>query len=166
MPRATKGAKAPASLPEKTFVLDNGGYLMKAGFAPTGEEPDEESLKRCHSVPNVVVKLGSEGGGKTYIASQIDTQITRWNEALFRRPVEHGQVVSWDAQREIWDFSFFDDKTAHKDVFVSAPEETTFILGDQPSSLHALQKNADEIIMEEWGFGGYMRTLSRESIMG
>ncbi|RMZ90245.1 hypothetical protein DV736_g2521, partial [Chaetothyriales sp. CBS 134916] len=86
--------------------------------------------------------------------------VTQWSEAVFRRPVEHGQVVSWEAQMEIWDSSFFNTKTAHKDLLITNPEDTTFIFGEHPNTLPALQKNADEIIMEEWGFGGYMRTLA------
>ena len=43
------------------------------------------------------------------------------------------------------------------------PEETTLILTEAPNNLPALQKNADEMVMEEWGFGGYMRTLGRHN---
>jgi actin-related protein 6 len=159
MPRATKtGARVPPGLPAKTFILDNGSYSVKAGFAPKGDEDDETSLLRCHIIPNSVVKTRDR---KIYVASQMDQNVTQWSEAVFRRPVEHGQVVSWEAQKEIWDFSFFDERTAHKDLLIAHPEDTTLIFSENPNALPALQRNADEIIMEEWGFCGYMRTLSR-----
>lgn len=78
---------------------------------------------------------------------------------MFRRPVEHGQIVSWEAQKEIWDQSFFDEKTAQRDLLIAQPEETTLILTEAPNTIPALQKNADEIIMEEWRFGGYSRVV-------
>ena len=159
MPRATKGARAPPGLPAKTFVIDNGGYAIKAGFAPDIEQQDDEqTLSSCNVISNSIVKTRDR---KTYVASQTDKDVTQWSEAVFRRPVERGQVVSWEAQKEIWDFSFFDEKTARKDMLISQPEENTLILGEHSNTLPALQKNADEIIMEEWGFGGYMRTLGR-----
>ncbi|RMZ79597.1 hypothetical protein DV737_g3296, partial [Chaetothyriales sp. CBS 132003] len=155
--RRAKGARARAQLPSRSFVVDNGAYSIKAGFAPEGLEADEQTLSTCHVVPNAIVKTRDR---KTYIASHMDRHVTQWSEAVFRRPVEHGQVVSWEAQKEIWDFSFFNPKTAHKDLLITNPEDTTFIFGEHPNTLPALQKNADEIIMEEWGFGGYMRALA------
>ena len=67
--------------------------------------------------------------------------------------------MSWEAQKEIWEHDFFDRKTAHNSVFVKEPEHTTLILTEAPNTMQALQRNADEIIMEEWGFGGYARVV-------
>lgn len=155
MPRATKGARGPAGLPAQTFIIDNGEYSLKAGFAPAEQQDDSTSLSQCLVIPNSIVKTRDR---KTHVAAQMDKDITQWSEAVFRRPVEHGQVVSWEAQKEVWDFSFFDDRSASKDLLITQPEETTLILGENSNVLPALQKNEDEIIMEEWGFGGYMRT--------
>lgn len=157
MPRATKAAaRAPPQLPSRTLVLDNGGYSIKAGFAPSQPETDGQTLPQCHTIPNAIVRTRDR---KTYVAAQMDTDVTQWSEAVFRRPVEHGQLVGWEAQKEIWDHSFFDEKTAKKELFVAQPEQTTLLLAENPSIIPTLQKNADEIIMEEWGFGGYTRVL-------
>ena len=158
-PRLSKApAQAPVGLPEQTFVLDNGASTIKAGFAPNDGEADDESLPRCHIIPNAIVRGRDR---KTYIAAQMDNDVTQWSEATFRRPIEHGQLVGWESQKEIWEYSFFDEKTATKEVLVTQPETTTLILSESPNTLPALEKNADEIVMEEWGFGGYMRTLGR-----
>ena len=159
MPRVTKAAaRAPPQLPSRTFVLDNGGYSIKAGYAPSQPADDEQTLSRCNAIPNAIVRTRDR---KTYIGAQMDKDTTQWSEAVFRRPVEHGQLVSWETQKEIWDQSFFDEKAAKKDLLISQPEGTTLILTENPSTIPALQKNADEIIMEEWGFGGYSRVLGR-----
>ena len=160
-PRATKAAaRAPPQLPSRTLVLDNGGYAIKAGFAPSQPENDEQTLSRCTSIPNSIVRTRDR---KTYVAAQADKDVTQWSEAVFRRPIEHGQVVSWEAQKEIWDYSFFDQKTAKKELFVAQPEDTTLLFTEHPNTIPTLQKNADEIIMEEWGFGGFTRVLGRAS---
>ena len=151
-------ARAPVGLPEQTFVLDNGASTIKAGFAPNDGEADDESLTRCHVIPNAIVRGRDR---KTYIAAQTDDDVTQWSEATFRRPIEHGQLVGWESQKEIWEYSFFDEKTATKEVLIAEPESTTLILSESPNTIPALEKNADEIVMEEWGFGGYMRTLGR-----
>lgn len=154
MPRISKQGAALSGLPESTFVLDNGGYSIKAGYAPSAESTDEATLSRCRNISNTIVRTRDR---KTYVAAQAD-EVTQWSEAIFKRPVENGQIVSWEAQKEIWEQSFFDQRTAAKDLLVSSPENTTLILADNPNALPALQKNADEIVMEEFGFGGYLRS--------
>lgn len=157
MPRVTKAkARAPPGLPSRAFVLDNGSYSIKAGFAPDEDESDERSLSRCHFIPNAIARTRDR---RTYVAAQMEQDVTQWSEAVFRRPVEHGQLVSWEAQKEIWDHTFFDQKTAPRDLLVAQPEEATLILTESPNTIPALQKNTDEIIMEEYGFGGYTRQL-------
>ena len=162
MPKATKPAVRDSQfLPSSTFILDNGAFSMKAGFAPSSSLTDADTLKRFHAVPNSLARTRDK---RTYIAAQQDT-ISQWSEAIFRRPVERGQLVNWEAEKEIWDYSFFDEKTAHPDLFVKEPDDTTLILTEAPNTMQALQRNADEIIMEDWGFGGYARMVGRYGYM-
>lgn len=93
------------------------------------------------------------------MGTQLSTHITDWNELTFRRPVEKGYIVNWEAQKEIWEHSFFDSSSKFKDLRITDPEETTLLLTEAPNALPSLQKNADEIVMEEWGFGGYYRCV-------
>lgn len=150
-------SRAGSSLPRTTFVLDNGAHTIKAGFAPDETVPDNEILDQCEKIPNCVVRSRER---KTYIATQID-EITQWSEAIFRRPIENGQLVSWETQKEIWDHSIFDEKTASPKTLINDPENTTLVYAETPNTIPALQKNADEIIMEDWGFGGYIRVVGR-----
>lgn len=144
-------------LPQNTFVLDNGASTIKAGFATDAEQTDADALAHCHVIPNCLVRTRER---KTYIAAQ-SNEISQWSEVVFRRPIEHGQLVNWEAQKEIWDYSFFDEKTAPKDTYVEQSDQTTLILTETSNTMPILQKYADEIVMEEWGFGGYMRTVGR-----
>lgn len=148
-------SRATADLPHKTFILDNGAYSMKAGFAPNESISDSEILEACDVIPNCIVR---DRERKTYVAAQCQ-DVKQWSEATFRRSVENGQLVNWEAQKEIWDRSFFDQRTASSKVFIQNPPDTTLVLTEAPNTMPALQKNADEIIMEEWGFGGYMRVV-------
>lgn len=68
--------------------------------------------------------------------------------------------MNWEAQKEIWEQAFFDERAArNKEARIADPAETTLILADTPNGLPALQRNADEMVMEEWGFGGYARVV-------
>lgn len=147
-------------MPARTFVLDNGGYTIKAGFAPEQAQADDLTLTKCHRIPNAIVRSRDR---KIYVGGQMESDVTQWSEATFRRPVEQGQLVGWEAQKEIWDQSFFDEKTS-PDLYIEQPETTTLILSETPNTIPTLERNADEIIMEEWGFGGYMRSLGRYGI--
>lgn len=156
MPKPSKAQSRSASLPSSTLIIDNGAYTLKAGFSPDGATKEEDALSRCQSIPNALARTRDR---RTYIASQLDTQISDWADAIFRRPVERGQLVNWEAQKAIWDYTFFDQKTALKNMLVQDVENTTLVLTEAPNSLPVLQKNADEIIMEEWGFGAYSRCI-------
>ncbi|THC95756.1 hypothetical protein EYZ11_004753 [Aspergillus tanneri] len=146
-------------LPDKTFIIDNGAYTMKAGYAPDFPPLDDitKAISACSAIPNALTKTR---GNQVYVGSQLSTHVTDWNELMFRRPVEKGYIVNWEAQKEIWEHSFFDEKVVRaKELRIASPEETTLLLTEAPNALPALQKNADEIVMEEWGFGGYLRTI-------
>ncbi|KAJ5348309.1 uncharacterized protein N7506_001562 [Penicillium brevicompactum] len=163
--RARAPPKAPATptqhvepsryLPESTFIIDNGAYMMKAGYAST--LPPSEAVTACSQVPNTLVKTRDN---KVVIGSQLST-VTDWNEAMFRRPVEKGYIVNWEAEREIWDQTFFDENAAagNKNLKIENPEDTTLILTEAPNAMPILQRHTDEMVMEEWGFGGYTRCL-------
>ncbi|KAJ5096216.1 hypothetical protein NUU61_005572 [Penicillium alfredii] len=151
-PKAATEPKVTRQIPQKTFVLDNGAYAIKAGYAPELPSSDEAALSACSSVPNALVKTRDN---RVVIGAQITTNVSDWNEAMFRRPVEKGYLVNWEAEKEIWEQSFFDEKTArNKNTRVASPEETTLVLTEAPNTLPTLQRNTDEMVMEEWGFGG------------
>lgn len=159
-----KATKAKTQgLPEKVFVVDNGAYTLKAGYAPS-ELPsnDEDILAACATIPNALAKTRDN---RVYVGPQLNN-ITDWNETTFRRPVEKGYIVNWEAEKEIWEQSFFTEekgsvasRSNKHTLRITDPEQTTLILTEAPNALPALQRNADEIVMEEWGFGGYYRCL-------
>lgn len=160
--KATKSSPdVPARrLPEKTFILDNGAYTMKAGYAADAASSSEEALSARSSIPNTLVKTRDN---RIVIGTQVSTQVTDWNEAMFRRPVEKGYIVNWEAEREIWEQTFFEEKATakNKNLRIAAPEDTTLVLTEAPNAMPILQRNADEMVMEEWGFGGYVRCLGK-----
>jgi actin-related protein 6 len=155
---STSKSARPQSLPSKTFIVDNGAYTIKAGFAnPISEDETADSLSGCVQIPNALTRTRDK---RIYTGAELSTQVADWNEAVFRRPVEKGFIVNWEAQREIWEHTFFDEKTARDPAVRCAdPKDTTLILTEAPNAMAALQKNADEMIMEEWSFGGYARCL-------
>lgn len=97
MPRLSKTAQQ--AFPKQTLVVDNGAYTIKAGFADENAKADD-----CQLIPNCIAR---DRGRKVWIGSQLD-RCTDFGEVQFRRPVEKGFLVSWEAERAIWDNSFFD----------------------------------------------------------
>ncbi|KAF2966849.1 hypothetical protein GQX73_g6729 [Xylaria multiplex] len=132
--------------PSRTLVLDNGAYTIKAGFV-TGDVADDPRV-----IPNCIAR---DRDGKTYVASEI-VQCADFSEAVFRRPVEKGFVVNWEAQKEIWEREFLDDKAPQR----CDPSETRLLLSEPSNSLPVLQANCDQMVFEEFGFASYYRGLS------
>lgn len=133
------------SPPSKTLIVDNGAYSLKAGFSPTATDSTLPALlEQCQIIPNCIAR---DRERKTYIGSSIG-DCTDFSEIAFRRPVERGYIVNWEAQKEIWEHSFFEQSaTLHCD-----PCETGLILTEAPNALPQLQTNCDQIIFEEFGF--------------
>lgn len=97
MPRIAKPAERV--LADKSLVIDNGAYSMKAGFAT-----DSPILTDCHVIPNCVAK---DRGKRIWIGSQL-SKCKDFGEIVFRRPVEKGFLVNWEAEKAIWDSTFLD----------------------------------------------------------
>src|SRR5579862_7014808 len=78
MPRHAKPTERP--LPDRTLVLDNGAYTIKAGFAT--DAPDTE--KDCHLLPNCIARARDK---RVWIGGQLE-HCKDFGEMAFRRPVE------------------------------------------------------------------------------
>ncbi|PMD15001.1 Actin/actin-like protein [Hyaloscypha hepaticicola] len=141
-PRRTKSSGPPP--PANTLVLDNGAYSIKAGIVtPDVETPAPEIIPNC---------IARDRDKKTYIGSQLSS-CKDFSEIAFRRPVEKGYLVNWEAEKEIWEHEFFDSKVKrHCD-----PPETGLVLTEAPNALPALQTNCDQVVFEEFGFARYLR---------
>ena len=98
MPRQAKATEY--TLPELTLIVDNGAYSMKAGFATSSPDPEKD----CHVVPNCMAKSRDK---RVWVGSQLEN-CKDFGEMAFRRPVEKGYLVNWEAEKEIWDSTFFD----------------------------------------------------------
>ena len=160
MPRHSKAAQQ--SLPTRTLIVDNGASTIKAGF--TGDPPLPEA---CHVIPNCVAR---DRGKKVWIGSQLDKCVD-FGEVMFRRPVEKGYLVNWEAEKAIWDDAFFDPgsklkvssssplKQAFTHMLQCDPHETNIILTEAPNTPAALQTNCDQMIFEEYEFATYSRHI-------
>ncbi|KAL2262778.1 hypothetical protein VTK26DRAFT_72 [Humicola hyalothermophila] len=131
--------------PSTTLVLDNGADTIKAGFV-TGDKTEGPRI-----IPNC---LARDRHKKTYVGSELE-KCRDFGEVAFRRPVEKGFIVNWEAQKEIWDREFFDDNAPQK----CDPSETRLLLAEQPNSLPALQTHCDQMVFEEFGFASYYRGI-------
>lgn len=141
--KRTKPSGPPA--PSRTLVLDNGAYTMKAEFSSPSSDPP--TLPKI--IPNCMARDREK---KVYIGAQLE-RCKDFGEIVFRRPVEKGYLVNWEAEKEIWEHEFFYDKASlHCD-----PKETGLILTEAPNALPVLQTNCDQVVFEEFGFARYYR---------
>ena len=101
MPRASKAQER--SLPSQTLVVDNGGYTIKAAFAS-----DTANEDACKVIPNCVAR---DRGKRIWVGSQLE-RCTDFGEIAFRRPIEKGFVVNWEAEKAVWDDSFINKGAA------------------------------------------------------
>lgn len=98
MPRKTQ--PSIKTLPERTLIIDNGAYTMKTGFATPSPNLEQD----CHAIQNCMARGRDK---RVWIGGQLN-QCKDFGEMSFRRPVEKGYLVNWEAEKEIWDNTFLD----------------------------------------------------------
>ncbi|KAK3686498.1 Actin-related protein 6 [Vermiconidia calcicola] len=145
-PTATTNELAP-----RTLILDNGAHTIKAGFSSSSatEEPND-----CHIIANCIARSWRDK--RTYVGPELLDECWDFGELAFRRPVERGFVVNWEGEKAVWERSFVDKRSRLK----CDPHETNLILTEAPNAPAALQRNADEMVFEEFEFATYYRTPS------
>ena len=97
MPRVAKPAERV--LPDRSLIIDNGAYTLKTGFATS-----TPSLEDCLIVSNCLAK---DRGKRVWVGGQV-SKCQDFGEISFRRPVEKGFLVNWEAEKAIWDNVFLD----------------------------------------------------------
>ncbi|KAF2473091.1 Actin/actin-like protein [Lindgomyces ingoldianus] len=150
---APKGSrKFSSSLPTQTLVLDNGAYTLKVGVVPAGSA--DLTYNDCSVAPNCIAR--SNRDKRTYVSSEL-SNCNDFGELAFRRPVEKGFIVNWEAQKAIWEHEFFDAKAG--EGLRCDPRESNLLLTEKPNCPSLLQKNCDEIIFEQFEFARYYRCV-------
>jgi len=120
-----------------TLILDNGSYDIKVGYNTTATS----DIKR---VQNTICKTKDK---KLLISNQIHN-VNDISGITFKRPIEKGNLVSWEVEKQIWDYAF-----TSRDVDLDVdPTNCNLILGETPFTLPQLSINTDQIIFEEYGF--------------
>ncbi|RYP62190.1 hypothetical protein DL769_007431 [Monosporascus sp. CRB-8-3] len=143
-PRKSKAQQPPP--PSRTLVLDNGADTIKAGFV---SDDATTTTDQPRIIPNCIAR---DRDRKIYVGSELE-RCKDFGEIVFRRPVEKGFIVNWEAQKEIWEREFFDEKAPQR----CDPSETRLLLAEHPNSLPVLQTNCDQMVFEEFGFASYYR---------
>lgn len=126
------------------IVLDNGAYLIKAGFA-------------SHNLPHVVENaLLKAKDGVIYIGNDYKSHANLYSGINFKRPHDQGHLTSWETQKPIWDYTF-DQLLPKKEI---DPQDVHLTLTESPFQLPQLSMNTDLIVFEEYGFSEYYRCAS------
>ncbi|KAL1610460.1 Actin-related protein 6 [Paraconiothyrium brasiliense] len=164
--------KAKASVPSQTLVIDNGAYTLKAGLV--SHEAINLSYDDCSVIPNCIARSARDK--RTYIASEL-AECKDFGELAFRRPVERGFIVNWEAQKAIWEHEFMGAADAGTGLWVGTrpgittvdapilnilqcnPKDTNLLLTEKPNCPKELQKNCDEIVFEQFEFSAYYRCV-------
>ncbi|RYP07971.1 hypothetical protein DL765_008965 [Monosporascus sp. GIB2] len=146
-PRKPKAQQPPP--PARTLVLDNGADTIKAGYVSDDDATTTTTTDQPRVIPNCIAR---DRDRKVYVGSELE-KCKDFGEIVFRRPVEKGFIVNWEAQKEIWEREFFDEKAPQR----CDPSETRLLLAEHPNSLPVLQTNCDQMVFEEFGFASYYR---------
>jgi actin-related protein 6 len=150
---------AAGELAPRTLILDNGAHSIKAGLSShldDQHQPDPETA--CHIVPNCIAR--SDRDKRTYVGAELAEDCDDYGDLKYRRPVEKGYLVNWESEKAIWERAFMSGGDGQKGAKLDCnPEDTNLILTEASNAPAALQRHADEMVFEEFGFASYYRTI-------
>ncbi|KAI9703510.1 MAG: Actin- protein 6 [Bogoriella megaspora] len=150
-PRQPKPATSP--LPPRTLIVDNGASTLKAGYTLPTDSHNPSTENDCHTIPNCITRSRTK---RIYVGASL-SQCADYGEMSFRRPMEKGYTVNWECEKEIWEQTFFDEEKAVSGLKVEDPGETAVVVTEAPNAPNALQGNIEQVLFEEFGFGGVSR---------
>ncbi|KAK3203079.1 hypothetical protein GRF29_112g116901, partial [Pseudopithomyces chartarum] len=155
---APKSRKPAPTTPSQTLVIDNGAYTLKAGLVPKGAT--DLTYDNCTVIPNCIARSARDK--RTYVASEL-AECKDFGELAFRRPVEKGFIVNWEAEKAIWEHEFMSEADGGigsvGEGLRCDPKSTSLLLTEKPNCPKELQKNCDEIVFEQFEFASYYRCI-------
>lgn len=123
------------------LVLDNGSYEIKAGRANSAE---------CFHVKNALMRSRDR---RLWLANAVD-MCKDLTGLQYKRPVERGQLYTWELEKVIWDWMWDTKKIVQsEDEF----RDMTLLLTESPGSLPSMSTNTDQVVFEEYEFANYRR---------
>ncbi|XP_040574868.1 actin-related protein 6 [Lepeophtheirus salmonis] len=125
----------PVVMNSDTFVIDNGGYFLKAGFS-------NQSPPRL--VPNCITKAKSEKR-KPFIGDQIN-ECRDLSSLYYCLPFQKGYLTNWDTQKKIWDY-LFSESCCNVDT-----RDTNLIFMEPLFNFNSVQEGINEMLFEDYGF--------------
>lgn len=125
---------------EKNLIIDNGSYEIK--FGPANNELPLRALN----------SLTKDKYSHYHLSNQVK-QMRDISGALIRRPHELGQLVSWELEREIWDYLLYNEdefkwNLKHDDD----TKDYNLVASETCMTIPELSKNMDQVIFEEYEF--------------
>ncbi|KAK4026015.1 actin-related protein 6 [Daphnia magna] len=114
------------------FVLDNGGFNIKAGFANNSEP---------RVMPNAVMKAKSERR-RPFIGDQLD-ECRDVSGLYYILPVQKGYLINWDTQKDVWDYLM------GKDCFNVHINSMSLVLTQPYLNFQSVQEGLSEYWFEE-----------------
>nr|ACO11440.1 Actin-related protein 6 [Caligus rogercresseyi] len=133
----------PGVMNSDTFVLDNGGYFLKAGFSNQGSP---------RLVPNCITKAKSEKR-KPFIGDQIE-ECRDLSSLFYCLSYQKGYLLNWDTQRKVWAYLFSES------CIKAQPRELNLILTEPLFNFSSIQEGLNDIFFEEFGFKRILRIPS------
>ncbi|KAH3684089.1 hypothetical protein WICPIJ_004938 [Wickerhamomyces pijperi] len=127
-----------------TIIIDNGSYEIKIGHASNGVE----SVK---TLQNSIIRTKDK---RLLISNQLST-INDISGVQFKRPIERGQLVSWEVEKMIWDYAF---ESTDVGLNIDTFHDKDLILSEAPFTIPQMSMNSDQVVFEEYGFNSLYKS--------
>lgn len=121
-----------------TIIIDNGSHEIKIGHSSS----DVGSIK---TLQNSIIRTKDK---RLLISNQLST-INDISGVQFKRPIERGQLVSWEVEKMIWDYAF---ESTDAGLNIDTFHDKDLILSETPFTIPQMSQNTDQVVFEEYGF--------------
>lgn len=136
----------------KVIVVDNGGCVIKAGYA------GQSNPRKC--IPNAIAR--GKRDKKLYVGDKIQSGAPL-AEYILTRPSQRGLVLDWECQKIIWENGLFvRDKTGSSFNVLADAEKLTIVVTVAPGTPQSVRKETLDVLFHDYRF---YRAVLMESIL-
>lgn len=137
---------------DEIVIIDNGAYHIRIASVPYPPSSSRSTSDvKIGVYPNFIARTRSSSNRKSYISTQILTDLDEYGGLVLRQPHQKGIISDWTAQKLIWDHVFASHFASARPASKRWLENKAVIITESYFGLDEVRQATDLMLFEQYG---------------